>query len=83
MYNQSIVSEPSNLTSEVTPSFTFLTSATLFLIVYLSVSRFKRTSASVDLPPSPPADPVIGHVRVMSSDYQWKTFAEWSKKLGE
>ena len=81
MYNQSIVLEPANLTSEVAPSLTFLTSATLFVIVYFAVSHYRRSS--IDLPPSPPADPVIGHVRVMSSDYQWKTFAEWSKTLGE
>ena len=80
MYNNTINANQPSPQSDSHPTLTFLTSATLFLILYFIVARGRKPS--LELPPSPPADPVIGHVRVMSSDYQWKTFAKWSKTFG-
>lgn len=34
------------------------------------------------LPPSPPADPIIGHGRLMSHSDAHKKYAEWTKTLG-
>ncbi|KAL0949356.1 hypothetical protein HGRIS_009425 [Hohenbuehelia grisea] len=35
------------------------------------------------LPPSPPADPLIGHLRVMPTDNQGEVFHDWAKKYGD
>lgn len=43
----------------------------------------RNTSAKIPLPPSPPGDPVVGHVRFMPQKYAWITFAGWTKKFGE
>ena len=34
------------------------------------------------LPPSPPADPLIGHARKIPLVEPYKTYAEWGKKYG-
>ena len=34
------------------------------------------------LPPGPPADPIIGHLRIMPSDHNDTFFYELSKKYG-
>ena len=33
--------------------------------------------------PGPKADPLIGHVRAMPTEYEWKTFTEWKAKYGQ
>lgn len=37
----------------------------------------------LNLPHSPPSDPLIGHARFIPPEYPWKTFAAWRKKFGE
>lgn len=54
--------------------------AWLAVLSPLAISFFSRRITG--LPPSPPADPIIGHVRLIPFDYQWKTFASWRKKYG-
>lgn len=54
----------------------------LLSVVYTSV-RWRRKRAGFPLPPGPPADPIIGHVRSIPFDYQWTKFAEWGRKYGE
>ena len=44
---------------------------------------YQSRRAHQALPPSPPSDFLIGHVRRLPLDYQWKTFAHWGKQLGE
>ena len=51
-----------------------------YLVIKLSLKYLGRQRR---LPPSPPADPVIGHARYISADFSWITFAEWGKKWGE
>lgn len=51
------------------------------LLLYAMRKKMKK-SQSVRYPPGPPADPIIGHARVMPLEYQWYTFAEWGRKFG-
>ena len=51
-----------------------------YLVIKLSLKYLGRQRP---LPPSPRADPVIGHARYISADFSWITFAEWGKKWGE
>ena len=52
-----------------------------FLALLLSgLVLFRKRS---NVPPGPPGDPIIGHVRIMPSEYPWKTFSEWGKKYGD
>lgn len=45
--------------------------------------RYLQPDDRLPLPPGPPADPFIGHIRAIPSSYPWKTFAEWGKRWGE
>ena len=66
---------------EFPTSLSFWLACPLVLIIsLLAASLFPRQPSS--LPPSPPADPIIGHARIIPVDYQWKTFASWRKKYG-
>ncbi len=59
---------------------------TLIVIALSLVCLFaylKRSSTNrPPLPPGPPADPLIGHLRVMPSDNHGLVFHEWSKTYG-
>ena len=46
------------------------------------VARKLRKHVTYPLPPSPPSEPIIGNLRIMPTEFQWKTFAEWGRKLG-
>lgn len=42
-----------------------------------------RGSKPGKLPPGPPADPILGHLRVFPQTDQGQKFYEWSKQYGE
>ncbi|KIP01864.1 hypothetical protein PHLGIDRAFT_131056 [Phlebiopsis gigantea 11061_1 CR5-6] len=43
----------------------------------------KRQRHALPLPPGPPADPFLGHLRLMPSHNPHETFFEWSKQYGD
>ncbi|KAH9977451.1 cytochrome P450 [Russula compacta] len=53
---------------------------TLLLAIWL---KSRLTAPKAPLPPGPPADPIIGHLRVIPTSGQAKTFYEWSKIYGD
>ncbi|KAL5525100.1 hypothetical protein ACEPAF_8969 [Sanghuangporus sanghuang] len=59
-------------------AFVFLTFCSVVLVAHKI-----RKHVGFPLPPSPPSEPIIGNLRVMPTEFQWKTFAEWGKKLGD
>ncbi|KAF4604252.1 hypothetical protein EYR38_004674 [Pleurotus pulmonarius] len=59
---------------------TFLLLALVFLI---SVYLRRRTVRRPPLPPGPPAEPLIGHLRIMPSDQEELVFHEWAKTYGD
>ncbi|KAI0705960.1 cytochrome P450 [Cerioporus squamosus] len=63
-------------------------SVAAFLFVLVRFAFFKwlrlaKHSVAVRLPPGPQAIPVLGNVHQLPSDYQEKTFAEWTKQYGD
>ncbi|KAG9225867.1 hypothetical protein CCMSSC00406_0008395 [Pleurotus cornucopiae] len=59
------------------------TVALLCLVFLLSAYLKRRTTKRPPLPPGPPADPFIGHLRIMPSDQQELVFHEWAKIYGD
>lgn len=53
------------------------------LFLYVVRRKMMKKSHSIPYPPGPPADPIIGHARVMPLEYQWYTFTEWGRKFGQ
>ncbi|KAJ8081567.1 hypothetical protein PM082_007412 [Marasmius tenuissimus] len=43
----------------------------------------QRRRNSPNLPPGPPSDPIIGHLRIMPNENQADVFREWSKVYGD
>ncbi|KAH8116040.1 cytochrome P450 [Phellopilus nigrolimitatus] len=54
--------------------------AALALIIALRRTLVARSGR---LPPSPPADPIIGHARKLPRDYSWETYAKWGRSYGD
>ena len=50
-------------------------------ILLVALGYFSR-KRKVLLPPGPPADPIIGHLRIMSSGNPEGAFREWGKTYG-
>ncbi|KAF7441180.1 hypothetical protein PC9H_001529 [Pleurotus ostreatus] len=64
-------------------AFSVNTVALLALVFLLSAYLKRRTTKRPPLPPGPPADPFIGHLRIMPSDQQELVFHEWAKTYGD
>ncbi|KAI0747863.1 cytochrome P450 [Daedaleopsis nitida] len=71
------------------PVFTTLWPFAPFLAFYFALLLFivgwqiRKRRRNAHLPPSPPADPVIGHYRIFPRSYQAEVFFQWSKKYGD
>ncbi|PAV15713.1 cytochrome P450 [Pyrrhoderma noxium] len=48
---------------------------------YVFTSR--RWARKIFLPPSPPPEPILGHLRLVPPEFQWKTFSKWGKTVGD
>jgi hypothetical protein len=58
----------------------FIAAAAAASLFFLYRSKAHR---SANLPPGPPADPILGHLRYIPFEYTWFTFAKWAKKYGD
>lgn len=62
-----------------------LTTTISWLILFgsvLLVVRHVNRSRRGKLPPGPPADPILGHLRIFPQTNQGQQFYEWSKQYG-
>lgn len=61
----------------------------LLLIVPVSFCLFlyarltRKNKSRLPYPPGPPADPILGHLRIMPAKDPHETFHEWSKIYGD
>ncbi|KAF9002123.1 cytochrome P450 [Cyathus striatus] len=55
--------------------------ALAFIGFYLIWARLRKNR--LQYPPGPPAEPILGHLRVMPTTEQEATFREWSKTYGD
>ncbi|EJD04870.1 cytochrome P450 [Fomitiporia mediterranea MF3/22] len=73
---------PLNLDIRMANTYVYALSA-LVACVAIAEMRKRWNSSRLPLPPSPPSEPIIGNIRVMPTEFQWKIFADWGKKLGD
>ena len=50
------------------------------LIFCLTSPFFRRKASSLPLPPGPPGDPILGHLRIVPADNPEHTYARWAKE---
>ncbi|KAJ8520800.1 hypothetical protein ONZ45_g2406 [Pleurotus djamor] len=57
--------------------------AVLGFVLYVGVYLIKRRRVARMLPPGPPGEPLIGHLRILPSTDQGRVYYEWSKQYGD
>ncbi|KAI5119697.1 hypothetical protein M0805_003582 [Coniferiporia weirii] len=70
------------------PGITAVSPYWVSLIIFalcISLGRLlsRKRSSCLGLFPSPPSDPILGHMRIIPQKRAWILFAEWGKKLGD
>ena len=61
-------------------------SAFLACVLFCAVAFFRMTrrkTSSLPLPPGPPADPILGHLRYMPTENPHDAFHKWSTQYGD
>jgi hypothetical protein len=53
------------------------------LVLWQLSSRFLRKSTPYPLPPGPPGEPILGHLRIVPSAGTEYAYAKWGKEYGE
>jgi hypothetical protein len=58
---------------------------TLLVLLVIAAAAWKfrvgrKSSTAVPLPPGPPADPIIGHVRIVPSSRPELSFQKWGRE---
>ncbi|KAF9262303.1 cytochrome P450 [Marasmius fiardii PR-910] len=51
--------------------------------IFVILVSFRRWRARKSLPPGPPRDPLIGHLRIIPQEKQAEAFHEWAKTYGD
>lgn len=51
------------------------------MVVAMKITAY-LTSSATSLPPSPPADPILGHARILPPTGRHKAYADWGKRYG-
>lgn len=57
--------------------------ALIALSTFLYMRLTKKNKSRLPYPPGPPADPILGHMRIMPSQNPHETFHEWAKQYGD
>ena len=69
-----------------TPTMSSLNPLTFYLVLVTSTlfvwNRYKKRNHRPSLPPGPPADPLIGHLRVIPTKDHAKIYHDWSMVYG-
>ncbi|KAI5115931.1 hypothetical protein M0805_002081 [Coniferiporia weirii] len=68
---------------DLSPRFLAAVGISLSAVAVYTRARHRDSNGHSQYHPSPPSDPIIGHLRIMPTRYQWKTFAEWGRTLGD
>lgn len=55
---------------------------TLAACVVIGSWLLRKRSSSLEYFPSPPSDPILGHLRIMPETFHWIKFSEWATKFG-
>jgi len=63
-------------------SFILLTSFLSVIYIYFKNARARVSFSHLPLPPSRQGYPLIGNLLEMPTEFEWKTFHQWSKELG-
>lgn len=53
------------------------------LLVWATYSRLRASSSQILLPPGPPGEPIIGHLRIVPTASPEYAFEKWSKQYGD
>ena len=55
----------------------------VFFFAYLLYLRLRPKANGLRLPPGPPAEPLLGHIRVIPQENAERAYFRWSKEYGE